>query len=109
MLKDNEQYFGETENIPEFDKSFFTQQTFFNIYLKYKLKKPFASKVRWNEFITMWYQEIDKNNLDPLFFLHQKMILGMDTKSYRHQSKQQKINHSRNGDTCSKRSAKLMS
>ena len=68
VLKDYEQYFGETENIPEFDKSFFTEQTFFNIHLKNKLKKSFVSTVRWNEFITMWYQEIDKNKVVPLFF-----------------------------------------
>ena len=28
VLKDYDQYFGETENVPEFDKSFFTEQTF---------------------------------------------------------------------------------
>ena len=72
VLKDYEQYFGETENVPEFDKSFFTKQTYFNIHLKNKLKKSFVSTVRWNEFITMWYQEIDKNKVVPLFFLHQK-------------------------------------
>jgi len=72
VLKDYEQYFGETENVPEFDKSVFTKQTYFNIHLKNKLKKSFVSTVRWNEFITMWYQEIDKNKVVPLFFLHQK-------------------------------------
>ena len=72
VLKDYEQYFGETENVPEFDKSLFTEQTALNIYWTNKLNQPFTSTVRCNEFITMWYQQIDKNKVVPLFFLHRK-------------------------------------
>jgi len=72
VLKDYEQYFGETENVPECDKSFFTEQTALNIFLRNELKRSFTSMVKWDEFITMWYQVIDKNKVVPLFFLHRK-------------------------------------
>ena len=69
VLFDYEFYFGKMENVPETP----------NINLKEidpilgsELGGSFVALVTWEEFIAMWYRDIDRTKIIPLYLLHQK-------------------------------------
>jgi len=69
VLFDYEFYFGRIENVPETP----------NINLKEidpilgsELGGSFVALVTWEEFIAMWYRDIDRTKIVPLYLLHQK-------------------------------------
>ena len=69
VLLDYESYFGEIEKAPESSDS-----TWDNIdpTLRYRSERFYTAHVTWQEFIGMWYRDLDKARIVPLYLLHRK-------------------------------------
>jgi hypothetical protein len=69
VLFDYESYFGETENLPEMTNINLKD---IDTNLKSELERSYTMLVTWEEFIAMWYRNMDKTRIIPLYLLHQK-------------------------------------
>jgi len=69
VLFDYESYFGEIENVPKMTNINLKD---INPNLKSKIDRSYTTLVTWEEFIAMWYRDMDKTRIVPLYLLHQK-------------------------------------
>ena len=69
VLFDYESYFGEMENVPEMKDINLKD---IDPSLETKLERSYTTLVTWEEFIAMWYRDMDKTRIIPLYLLHQK-------------------------------------
>jgi hypothetical protein len=67
VLFDYESYFGEMENVPEMKDINLKD---IDPSLETKLEQSYTTLVTWEEFIAMWYRDMDKTRIVPLCLLH---------------------------------------
>ena len=69
VLFDYESYFGDMESVPEKPN---VNLRDIDPTLEPKIDRFYTAVVTWSEFISMWYRDLDKRRVDPLYLLHRK-------------------------------------